>query len=71
MRGIAYLRRELSVRGQEMALANKLLHEPTAGETPRVILGRNESRHGSLLTEHLRKPGMQNRRGFSRRENLF
>ncbi len=43
MRGAADLRRELSVRAQEMALANKLLHELTAGETPSVIFGRNES----------------------------
>jgi hypothetical protein len=49
MRGGADLRRELSVRGQEMALANKLLHELTAGETPSVIFGPNESRqHGNF-----------------------
>jgi hypothetical protein len=48
MRGVADLRRELSVRGPEMALANKLLHELTAGETPSVIFGRNESQHGNF-----------------------
>jgi hypothetical protein len=48
MRGVADLRRELSVRGQEMAHAHKLLHELTAGGTPSVIFGRNESQHGNF-----------------------
>jgi hypothetical protein len=33
MRWAADLRRELSVRGQQIALVNKSLHELTAGET--------------------------------------
>lgn len=43
------LRRELSVRGQQIAAMNGSLHELTAGETPSVIFGRNENRqHGNF-----------------------
>jgi hypothetical protein len=38
------LRRELSVRGQQIAVMNGSLHELTAAETLSVIFGRNESR---------------------------
>jgi hypothetical protein len=39
------LRRELSVRGQQIAVMNRSLHELTAGEMPSVIFGRDENRH--------------------------
>lgn len=39
------LRRELSVRGQQIAAMDRSLHELTAGEIPSVIFGRNENRH--------------------------
>jgi hypothetical protein len=43
------LRQELSIRGQLVATANGSLHELTAGETPSVIFGRDESRrHGNF-----------------------
>jgi hypothetical protein len=49
MRWAADLRRELSVRGQQIAVMNASVHELTAGETPSVIFGRNESRlHGNF-----------------------
>src|SRR5580693_3479217 len=49
MRWAANLRRELSVRGQQIAFINKLLHELTGSETPSVIFGRNESsQHGNF-----------------------
>jgi hypothetical protein len=49
MRWAADLRRELSVRGQQIALVNKSLHELTGSETPSVIFGRNgSSQHGNF-----------------------
>src|ERR1035438_4452311 len=43
------LRRELSVRGQQIAVMSGSLHELTTGETPSVIFGRNENRqHGNF-----------------------
>ena len=49
MRWAADLRRELSVRGQQIAGTNGSLHELTAGEMPSVIFGSNESRqHGNF-----------------------
>jgi hypothetical protein len=49
MQGAGNLRRELSVRGQLIAVANGSLHELTTGETPSVIFGRNENRqHGNF-----------------------
>ncbi len=43
------LRRELSVRGQQIAAMNGSLHALTAGEMPSVIFGRNENRqHGNF-----------------------
>jgi hypothetical protein len=43
------LRRELSARNQLIAVSNGSVHELTAGETPSVIFGRNESRqHGNF-----------------------
>ena len=49
MRWAADLRRELSVRGQQIAGTNGSLHELTSGEMPSVIFGRNESRqHGNF-----------------------
>jgi hypothetical protein len=47
MLGAEALRRELSVRGQQIAAATGSLHELTAAETPSVIFGRGENhRHG-------------------------
>jgi len=49
MRWAGDLRRELSVRGQQIATANGSLHELTAVETPSVIFGRSENhRHGNF-----------------------
>jgi restriction endonuclease-like protein len=43
------LRRELSVRGQQIAVVTGSLHELTNAETPSVIFGRNENqRHGNF-----------------------
>ena len=43
------LRRELSVRGRQIAVATGSLHELTTAETPSVIFGRNENhRHGNF-----------------------
>jgi hypothetical protein len=43
------LRRELSARNQQIAVAHGALHELTTGETPSIIFGRNESRqHGNF-----------------------
>jgi hypothetical protein len=43
------LRRELSVRGKQIAVATGSLHELTAAETPSVIFGRSENyRHGNF-----------------------
>src|SRR5208282_1856614 len=43
------LRRELSVRGQQIATTTRSLHELTAAETPSVIFGCNENhRHGNF-----------------------
>jgi hypothetical protein len=43
------LRRELSVRGQQIAVASGSLHELTPAETPSVIFGRSENqRHGNF-----------------------
>jgi hypothetical protein len=49
MRWATDLRRELSVRGQQIAVINGSVHELTTGEMPSVIFGRNESRqHGNF-----------------------
>ena len=49
MRWAADLRRELSVRGQQIAVMNGSVHEMTAADVPSVIFGRNESRqHGNF-----------------------
>ncbi len=48
MRWAGELRRELSVRGQQIAATNRSLHELTAGETPSVIFGRAANRHGNF-----------------------
>src|SRR5207245_1496443 len=49
MRWAGDLRRELSVRGQQIAVTNGSVHETTAAEVPSVIFGRNESRqHGNF-----------------------
>ena len=49
MQWAAELRRELSVRGQQIALVTKSLHELTGSETPSVIFGRNKSsQHGNF-----------------------
>src|SRR5258707_2345995 len=49
MRWAGILRRELSVRGQQIAAMNGSLHELTTGDTPSVIFGRNEGRqHGNF-----------------------
>jgi hypothetical protein len=49
MRWAGDLRRELSVRGQQIAATNRSLHELTAGETPSVIFGCNENHlHGNF-----------------------
>jgi len=39
MHSAAALRRELSVRGQQIAAATRSAHELTPGETPSVIFG--------------------------------
>jgi hypothetical protein len=41
----AALRRELSVRGQQIATATGSVHEPTPREMPSVIFGREDNRH--------------------------
>jgi hypothetical protein len=49
MYSAAALRRELSVRGQEIATATGAPHELTPGEVPSVIFGRDENRrHGNF-----------------------
>ena len=49
MQWAAALRRELSVRGQQIAVATGSLHELTAAETPSVIFGRSDNqRHGNF-----------------------
>lgn len=49
MRWAGDLRRELSVRGQQIATARGSLHELTTGETPSVVFGCNESlQHGNF-----------------------
>jgi hypothetical protein len=43
------LRRELSVRGQHIAVMNRSVHETTTADVPSVIFGCNESRqHGNF-----------------------
>jgi len=43
------LRRDLSLRNQQMATASGLLHELTSGEVPSVVFGRSESgQHGNF-----------------------
>jgi hypothetical protein len=49
MHSAAALRRELSVRGQQIAAATGSMHELTPGETPSVIFGCDENRrHGNF-----------------------
>lgn len=49
------LRRELSVRGRQIAVASGSLHELTAAETPSVIFGRSEDRrHGNFYPASFR-----------------
>src|SRR5580704_16662191 len=49
MPGAEALRRELSVRGQEIAVATGSLHELTTAETSSVIFGRTENhQHGNF-----------------------
>jgi len=49
MPGAEALRRELSVRGQEIAVATGSLHELTTAETPSVIFGRTRNhQHGNF-----------------------
>lgn len=49
MLGAEALRRELSVRGRQIAIATGSLHELTTAETPSVIFGRNENLcHGNF-----------------------
>jgi hypothetical protein len=49
------LRRELSVRGQQIAVASGSLHELTPAETPSVIFGRSENhRHGNFYPASFR-----------------
>jgi len=49
MPGAEALRRELSVRGQEIAVATGSLHELTTAETPSVTFGRTENhQHGNF-----------------------
>jgi hypothetical protein len=49
MPGTEALQRELSVRGQHIAIATGSLHELTTAETPSVIFGRSENRlHGNF-----------------------
>ncbi len=49
MHSAAALRRELSVRGQQIAAATGSAHELTPGEMPTVIFGRDENRrHGNF-----------------------
>jgi hypothetical protein len=45
MRWAGDLRRELSVRGQQIAVMNGSVHETTAADVPSVIFGCNENRH--------------------------
>ncbi len=43
------LRRELSVRGQQLAAMNRSVHETTAADVPSIIFGCNETRqHGNF-----------------------
>src|SRR5437588_12972596 len=49
MEHTTFLRRELSHRNRQMALANGLAHELTTGEIPSVIFGRHaDGRHGNF-----------------------
>ena len=49
MRGAGGLGRKVSTRNQQIAVMNGSLHELTAGETPSVIFGCNESQqHGNF-----------------------
>lgn len=49
MSGAGELRRELSVRGQNIAARHQSLHELTEGSVPSVIFGRDEvRRHGNF-----------------------
>ena len=49
------LRRELSVRGRQIAVATGSLHELTAAEMPSVIFGRSENhRHGNFYPASFR-----------------
>jgi len=49
------LRRELSVRGRQIAVASGSLHELTPAETPSVIFGRSENhRHGNFYPASFR-----------------
>jgi hypothetical protein len=49
MHRAAALRRELSVRGQQIAAATGSAHDLTPGEIPSVIFGRDENRrHGKF-----------------------
>jgi hypothetical protein len=53
--GAGALRRELSVRGQQIAVATRSLHELTAAETPSVIFGRSKNhRHGNFYPASFR-----------------
>ena len=55
MRWAGDLRRELSVRGQQIATARGSLHELTTGETPSVVFGCNESlQHGNFYATSYR-----------------
>jgi len=44
MQWAGVLRRDLSVRNQQMAITSRSVHELTAGEMPSVIFGRSENR---------------------------
>jgi hypothetical protein len=49
MRWAGDLRRELSARNHQIAVAHGALHELTSADVPSVIFGRNESRqHGNF-----------------------
>ena len=46
------LRRELSVRNQQIATTNGSLHEMTASETPSVIFGCSENHRHEISIPH-------------------
>src|SRR5258708_5086061 len=66
------LRRELSVRGQQIAAATGSLHELTAADAPSVIFGHSKNhRHGNFYPASYRNICAQSGMGAPAREGPY